>query len=109
MIKKGDVILAAAVVSAAMLLFVFLFPSRKGGKAVIYEDNKKYGEYSLSSDAQIDIKTAYGSNTVTISEGFVSVSHADCPDKYCVSHVKISKEGETIVCLPHRLVIKIEE
>lgn len=109
MIKKGDVILAAAVVSAAMLLFVFLFPSGKGGRIVIYEDNKKYGEYSLVSDAQIDIETAYGSNTVTVSGGFVSVTDADCPDKYCVSHVKISKEGETIVCLPHRLVIKIEE
>ncbi len=51
----------------------------------------------------------YGSNTIKIEGGGVTVTDADCPDGYCVSHVKISNEGETIVCLPHRLVIKIEE
>jgi hypothetical protein len=32
---------------------------------------------------------------------------ADCPDKLCVKQRSIAKEGETIVCLPHRVVVKI--
>ena len=37
MIKKGDIILAAAVVSAAVLLFFCFFRGRKtGGRAVVY-------------------------------------------------------------------------
>jgi hypothetical protein len=33
---------------------------------------------------------------------------ADCPDKLCEKTGKISKNGETIVCLPHRVVVEIQ-
>jgi len=36
------------------------------------------------------------------------VTDADCPDRLCVKQRAISKQGETIVCLPHRLIVKIE-
>ena len=32
---------------------------------------------------------------------------ANCPDKICEGHQKISYKGETIVCLPHKVVIEI--
>ena len=32
---------------------------------------------------------------------------ANCPDKICEGHNKISYKGETIVCLPHKVVIEI--
>lgn len=32
---------------------------------------------------------------------------ADCPDHYCVDHAAIDKVNETIVCLPHRVVLEI--
>ncbi len=35
------------------------------------------------------------------------MKEADCPDKVCVGMRRISKSGETIVCLPHKLVIAI--
>ena len=36
------------------------------------------------------------------------MTEADCPDKICVNTGKISKIGETIVCLPHRVVVEIQ-
>lgn len=37
----------------------------------------------------------------------VSMIEADCPDHYCVDHAAIDKVNETIVCLPHRVVLEI--
>ena len=37
----------------------------------------------------------------------VSVNNKDCPDKICVNHAAISKKGETIVCLPHKVVVEV--
>ena len=49
-----------------------------------------------------------GSNTVVIENGTVYMKDADCPDKLCEKTGKISKNGETIVCLPHRVVVEIQ-
>ena len=32
---------------------------------------------------------------------------ASCPDGICAAHKPISREGESIVCLPHRVVITV--
>ena len=36
------------------------------------------------------------------------VTDADCPDQVCIRMGKISKTGENIVCLPHKLVVQLE-
>ena len=43
-----------------------------------------------------------------ISNKMASVSDADCPDRLCVRQKAISRKGESIICLPHKLVILIE-
>ena len=35
------------------------------------------------------------------------MTDADCPDKYCIQMGKATHTGDTIVCLPHKLVIEI--
>lgn len=47
-------------------------------------------------------------NIVEISGGSVSVTKASCKNQVCVRHGKISHTGESIVCLPNRLVVTIE-
>ena len=49
-----------------------------------------------------------GVNKVVINDGKVSMTEADCPDELCVKTGKISRVGETIVCLPHRVVVEIK-
>ncbi|KGG81186.1 hypothetical protein Y919_02030 [Caloranaerobacter azorensis H53214] len=55
----------------------------------------------------IDIRTQYGYNKIEIGDGKVRVIDADCPDKLDVKQGWISKSGEIIVCLPHKLTIEI--
>ena len=56
------------------------------------------------------IETAWGRNVIHIEPGAVSVSEADCPDQICVKMGKLTTEGGMpLVCMPHRLIVEIED
>lgn len=61
----------------------------------------------LSEDHTETFTDASGSNTLVISDGKAKMTEADCPDHICVKTYPISSPGETIVCLPHKLVIEV--
>lgn len=46
-------------------------------------------------------------NLISVTEGVVAMESADCRDQICVRHKPISAVGESVICLPHRLVIEI--
>ena len=48
--------------------------------------------------------TVDGHNTVTVKDGRIAVTWADCPDHYCMKR-GFCAGGTDIVCLPNRLVI----
>ena len=110
MIKKADIILSCFLIAVSLALIVssFLLKSN-GNKALITVDGDIFGEYYLEEDQVIEVKTDLGFNMVEFKDGKVSVKEADCPDKYCVSHVAVENVGETVVCLPHRLIVEINE
>ena len=47
-------------------------------------------------------------NTLVIKDGEASMTEADCPDGICVAHRPIKNTGESIVCLPHKIVVEIQ-
>ncbi|MGD9475130.1 MAG: NusG domain II-containing protein [Eubacteriaceae bacterium] len=65
------------------------------------------GEYPLDEDLNQSFETDDGYNVLTISNGKADITEADCPDQICVKTYPISSPGETIVCLPHKLVVEI--
>ena len=46
-------------------------------------------------------------NLLCISDGMIRMESADCKDQICVHHKPISGTHESIICLPHKLVIEI--
>ena len=50
-----------------------------------------------------------GSNLVTVEPGRIRVSEADCPDQICVSQGWLSDQAAPIVCMPHRLIIRLKD
>lgn len=110
MVKKGDIILSVGIIVLAVILFFgfFLFKT-EGKQVVITVDGEVFGTYSISTDREIEVKTERGVNIVSIYDGKVSVTAADCPDKYCVNHVAVNETGETVVCLPHRMIVEVVE
>jgi hypothetical protein len=56
----------------------------------------------------IPIETKYGYNLIEVGDNQVRVIEASCPDKIDVKQGYISRIGETIVCLPNRLIVEIK-
>ena len=109
-ICKNDIYLAAVFAAVSLLLFAlfFLLPgTQKGNTAVVTIDGREYGRYDLTEDQTVIIENEHGRNVILISNNTLQMTEADCPDKYCVSKGTISNVGETVVCLPHRLVAEI--
>ena len=99
-------ILFFLIIAAAGLLW--LYAGRERGDTVqVTVDGTVIGEYPLERDDTIRIEGIGGNNTLKIRDGQADMTDADCPDKICVNHATISDVGESIVCLPHRVVVEI--
>ena len=48
-----------------------------------------------------------GYNIVRISADGVEIIDADCPDRLCVYSPSIKNPGQSIVCIPHKLIVRI--
>ena len=107
--KKKDILFACIVIvlSLVMLLAVNRYYGQEGDHLIIRIDGKVYGRYPLEKDQEIRIQTEYGSNMICVKDGAVYMKEADCPDRYCVRQGKIHREEQTIVCLPHKLIVEI--
>lgn len=104
----GDVLLVTGIVLVAVVAFLLIkYTSPRGNVLEVILDGECVARYSLSEDTEEEIVTEYGSNTLVITGGKAEVVSSDCPDLICVGHRAIENDGESIVCLPHRLVFKI--
>ena len=106
--KKTDLLLVAgALIIAAGIWFFYSAGAEKGLGVEITVDGESKAFLPLDEDDSIRIDTDEGYNVITIKDGEVTVTEADCRDQICVEHKKIKKTGETIVCLPHKLVVTV--
>lgn len=111
--KKNDMVLIAVLLFAAVLAYAGMTWYGKGttknAAAVVTIDGMEYGRYPLSEDTEETINLPDGNyNILVIKDGYADMTDSSCPDKICVNHTKISKNNETIVCLPHKVVVTIE-
>ena len=109
-LNKYDFLLLLGILAFSGLLWLavhFLLP--KGNTAVVLVDGQEVQSLSLSGDREYRVRTEQGYNVVTVKEGQVSVTEADCPDKLCVKHAAVRTAGETIICLPHKLVVEVRK
>lgn len=105
---KNDVILVAVIVLAAALLWLGTYLTRSEGAYVrVSVDGELFGEYPLDTDTVIRIGNETSYNLLVIEEGEASVTEASCPDKLCVHQGKIHYNGQSIVCLPNKVVIEV--
>ncbi|MBQ9132049.1 MAG: NusG domain II-containing protein [Clostridia bacterium] len=102
MILIGGLLLVIAL--GAMILFLLRTP---GDTVVVTVDGRAFGEYPLSRDREVELHSENGYNLLIIREGKAYVSQASCPDGICSSHRPISKSGESIICLPNKVVVEI--
>ena len=97
---------------AALGAGTYLLRGGAGRRAVITVDGEPYRTVDLLAVAapyEFTVETEYGWNTIRVSPGAIEVVDADCPNQDCVKQGAIDHGVLPIVCLPHKLVIEIEE
>lgn len=77
--------------------------------AVIQDADGNTFTMSLSQDDVLTVASSAGTNVIEVQAGKVRVSEADCPNQDCVEQGWISKAGQQIVCLPHKLMVNITD
>lgn len=131
-IRKADIILLIFLVIAGLAATAALSMSRSDAgsdaKVIIESGGDLYGSFSLYEDRTIIVPSPQENasrlsipdddkpaaeqfthyNVVVISGGTVTVTEASCKNQVCVKHSAISRSGESIVCLPNRLAVRIE-
>lgn len=111
--KRNDffLIFIFLVIACSFLILQYLC-ARDGAKVVVMQDGEVLCEFMLTDvykgEGAFRIESKAGYNLLEINAGHASVIEADCPDGLCVKQKAISKHGESIICLPHKLVITIE-
>ena len=134
-IRKADIILLIVLVVLGLAVSAALAFNASdgsgGSEVVIKSGGKVIGRYPLNNDTRLEIPAPSGVNyddpshyalseddectqytyynVVKIEDGGVSVTGASCKNHVCVRHGSISKSGQSIVCLPNRLIVTIED
>ena len=108
-IKKKDFLLGGGILSVAIVLFLVMkvTGSEAGNRIQVTVDGAVYGTYSLMENQVIEVKEGDFYNRIRIQDGKAYMEEANCPDGYCVRQGKISGGAQTIVCLPHKLVVEV--
>ena len=104
--KNWILILGGVLLLCAALSFLLL----RGGQAdfaQIYSDGELVCTVDLRIDQEKTVESAYGTNVITVKDGAIAVTWADCPDGYCKKRGFCSG-GTEIVCLPNRMVIRFK-
>ncbi len=103
-LKEILIIISIIVISALLLLSVNIF-SNRGITAIVTIDSKIVKKVDLTKNQTYQIDNI----TLEVKNKKIRVLYSDCPDKICTKKEFISKLGESIVCMPNKLIVEIGE
>lgn len=108
--KRNDYLLIASCLLSAILLLFFQsgFFVNKGGEVSVTYHSKEIGRYSLHQNIMIPVEEDGAYNLIEIVDGKAIMKEANCKDGQCMKQKAISLKGESIICLPNKLVITVE-
>ena len=106
---RADILLIAGILLVgAVIALVLLLGQKAGSRVEVRVSGEVVRSFSLDDAVTYEIVDPDGGrNILRIEGGKAWIEEADCPDRLCVGMGKISRIGQTVVCLPHELVIEI--
>lgn len=105
--KRNDWILIIVIFVIALVSYIVFHmfnSSNEETEVVITVDGEIYATLSLEEDQEFTINEH---NYIVIEDGVVNMIEADCPDELCVHQNPIDENGESIICLPNKVIVSI--
>lgn len=109
LLSLKDIIFILCLCSIFLFFIVFrLFFTDKSPKTIVIEvNNSLYKACSIEKNGLLEIDGKSGKTIVEIQGKKVRIKKSSCPNQICVKTGWISKPGDTIICLPNKIIIKI--
>jgi hypothetical protein len=113
--KRLDVIIIISLLLiSSLFLLIFNMQSSNEVKKVIeiQVGDEIYRRIAIKSDdykETIPIKSNLGVNILRIHDGGIEMIDSDCRNNICINTGFVSKPGEMIVCLPHKVLVQIKD
>lgn len=105
---KKDIILILSLLIVSTIALLFMLFNKKGGSyAVVVINGVETQSLPLSTNTEITLKNGNDFNVLVIEDGKAYIKDASCPDKLCVKQHTVQYNGETLVCLPNKITVKI--
>ena len=109
-IRIGDILIVLVVVAVSVLLLVL--PSRGATgtlTAVIIVDNVEYERFELvATDEQLEFDLHEPGVVIKAQDGQIWFVSSSCANQTCVNTGRLTRAGDIAVCLPNRVIVKIE-
>ncbi len=110
--KPMDALVVIIVVAFAVMTAAFVYGKNRGETltATVKHRGQVAAQVALSTlteEKKITIDGQYHL-TVTLTKDGVSVTESDCPGQDCVHTGRITRAGQSIVCLPEQVVVTLE-
>ena len=90
---------------STVILIVTRSRREQGAYVVVMVQNEEIARFSLDVDGTYDING--GTNTIEIKDGRVRMLEASCPNHLCIHQGWIRLEGQSIVCLPNKVIVTV--
>lgn len=110
--KPMDALVVIIVVAFAVMTAAFVYGKNRGETltATVKHRGQVAAQVALSTlieEKKITIDGQYHL-TVTLTKDGVSVTESDCPGQDCVHTGRITRAGQSIVCLPEQVIVTLE-
>ena len=108
-LKKYDIIaiICVAVIVIISYITVNLLRNDEADTVVIYVDGKIEKKLDLNKNQEYKVNVDNGYNIIRIKDKKVRIKESDCSNQTCVNMGIISKDGQTLICLPHKVEVTI--
>ena len=103
-ITKGDIILIVSLILVCVMLFAFSLGKTDSLRAEIYVDGEKAHSIALSEVEESYTLTENCCQLLVEKDG-VSFAFSDCADQLCVRRGKLKNQGDTMACVPEKVVV----
>ena len=109
--NTATVVVGMIVCAAIGTAFLFLGPWRpdasSGATVLVHDGDGQTHALPLSKDTSYEVRTSLGTNVIVIEDGSARIDAADCPKGSCLHQKPISRPGEQLICLPHKLWVEV--
>lgn len=93
-------LLTVAMLICMGLSIWLLWPGQRAQWVEVWSDGQLVETVNLGTDRVLTVESRYGTNVISVHDGKIGVTEADCPDHYCIKR-GMCDSGIPIVCLPN--------